>query len=85
VAEVFEPCLGVLARHQIYGIRTRYVDDHQVKRRGLRTDFVEYKDETLSLRFAPAYLLFHQPATTPSRVARIEDEDDNVGLVDDFV
>lgn len=53
--------------------------------RSLRTDFVEYKDETLAFRFAPAYLLLHQTTTTPSWVARIEHEDDDVSFVDDFV
>lgn len=51
----------------------------------LRTDFVEYKYETLTLRFAPAYLLLYQPATTPSWVACIKHEKDNIGLVNDFV
>ena len=53
--------------------------------RSLRTNFVEYKDETFAFRFTPAYLLLYQTATTPSWVARIEHENDDVGLVDDFV
>jgi hypothetical protein len=47
------------------------------------TYFVEHKHETLSLRFAPAQLLFYQSDATPSRIVRVENEDD-VGLVDDF-
>jgi hypothetical protein len=44
VAEVFEPCLGILARYQVYV--TIRVDDHpdeeeEEKEWGSRTDFVE--------------------------------------------
>ena len=48
------------------------------------TYFVEHKHETLSLCFVPAQLLFYQPATRPSRITRVENEEDDVGLVDDF-
>jgi len=97
VAEVVEPCLpmGILARHQIYeqtqARRAQHnVDDQRsagrVLRRCTRTYFVEHKYETLSLCFAPpAQLLFYQLAATPSRIARVENEEDDVGLVDDFV
>jgi hypothetical protein len=55
-----------------------------VLRRYTRTYFVEYKHEALSLRFAPAQLLFYQPAATPSRIACVENEEDDVGLIDDL-
>jgi len=65
------------------------VDDERgaerVLRRYTRTYFVENEHETLSLRLAPAHLLLYQPAATPSRIPRVENEDDNIGLVDDFV
>jgi len=49
------------------------------------TYLVEHKHETLSLHLAlPAQLLFYQPAATPSRIAHVENEEDDVGLVDDF-
>jgi hypothetical protein len=47
------------------------------KERGLRTDFVRYKNETLAVRFAPAqFFLYHQSAPAPSWVTGIEHEDD---------
>ena len=52
---------------------------------GSRTDFVEHKNETLALRFAPAYLFLYQSATAPSWVTRIEHEESDVGPVDNFV
>jgi hypothetical protein len=62
-----------------YNIRSN-IDDLQMKREelGLHT-------ETLALRFVPAYLFLYQSATAPSRVTRIEHEEDDVGLFDDFV
>lgn len=57
----------------------------RIKEWGLRTDFVEHKNETLALRFASAYLFLYQSATAPSWVTRIEHEKDDVGLVDYFV
>jgi hypothetical protein len=65
MTEMLEPCLGILARHQV--------------------DLVEHEHEPLALRLAPAYLLLHQPTTTPGWVARVEYEQDHVSLVDDFV
>src|ERR1700679_739858 len=89
VAEVFGPCLGVLGRHQVYVriIRSNIDNppDEEEKEWGLRTDFVEHKNETLALRFAPAYLFLYQSTTAPSWVTGIEHEEDDVGLVDDFV
>ena len=67
-------------------------DGHQrgterVLKRCTRTYFVENEHETLSLRVAPAHLLstgwLRHPAG--SQFARVENEDDDVGLVDGFV
>jgi hypothetical protein len=47
--------------------------------------FVENENETLSLHLAPAHLLLHQLAATPSWIPHVENEEDNIGLIDDFV
>ena len=52
---------------------------------GLRTDFVEHKNETLALHFAPPYLFLYQSATAPSWITCIEHEEDGVGLIDNVV
>jgi len=49
------------------------------------TNFVEHKNETLALRFAPAYLFLYQSVMAPSWVTRIKHEEDDVGLINDFV
>jgi hypothetical protein len=92
MAEAFESCLRILARHQIYKHAREVphdVDDQRgaesVLRRCTRIYFVGNEHETLPLRFAPSRLLLYQPAATPSRIVRVENEDDDVGLVDDFV
>jgi hypothetical protein len=69
------------APHNVEGQRGA----ERVLRRYTRTYFVENEHETLSLRFAPAHLLLYQPAATPSRIPSVENEEDNIGLVDDFV
>ncbi len=81
MAEVFEPRLGILARHQIYK-RAReapYNVNHQrgaesVLRRCTRTYFVENEHETLSLRFVPVHFLLYQLAVTPSRIMHVENK-----------
>jgi hypothetical protein len=92
VGEVFEPFLGILVQHQIYKHMRKVphnVDDQRsaerILRRCTRTHFIENEQETLSLHFAPSHLLLYPPATTPSRITRVENEDDDAGLVDEFV
>ncbi len=46
--------------------------------------FVESEHETLSLHFAPPCLLY-QLAATPSWILCIENKEDNIRLVDNFV
>jgi hypothetical protein len=66
-------------------VEFRRSPDKEEKQWGLRTDFVEHKNEALALRFAPTHLFLNQSATAPSWVTRIEHQEDDVGLVDDFV
>ena len=64
VVQVFEPCLSVLAQHQVY-VRMIWsnVDDHPDEEKegwGIRTNYIEHKNETLALHFAPAYVFLYQ-------------------------
>ena len=52
---------------------------------GGRTDFVEDEDELLALGLAPAYFLLDEPAPAALRIARVENQNDDVALVDNLV
>ena len=52
---------------------------------GGRTDFVEDEDELLALTLASSDLLLDQSAATALGIARVEDQNDNIAFVDNFV
>ena len=52
---------------------------------GLTHILLNTKNNTLGLFFTPPYLFLYQSAPAHSWVARIEHEENDVGLIDDFV